>query len=106
MKIDFGTCHIKETPNCKGPWGNTISVKLKDGREIVLDRDQTEYTVNEDGTMTMEWLGVYIWNGENPDYDISEDMMNGAKIISIEIEEDADPDYDLIINHSQVQFLF
>ena len=83
-----------------------MSVRLKDGREITLDRDQTEYTVNEDGTMTMEWLGVYIWNGENPDYTISKDMMNGAKIISIDIEEDADPDYELMVDNSQVQFLF
>ena len=72
MKIDFGTCHIKETPNCKGPWVNTMSVRLKDGRyhrihnNEYLEQDPSFYYEFSDEAIRMEWFQYA--NNRNADF--------------------------------------
>lgn len=91
---------IKETANCKGPWLNTITVKTKKGREYVLDRDETGYTIYGN-RLEMVWHNVYIWNGSEPDYNIPDDIRN-AEIIRYEIEDDAEDGYDLKITTRRI----
>lgn len=78
---------------------NTITFLLSDGREVIIDRDTTEYTV-ENNNLSMLWRGCYIWDGGNKNYLDSESEINlffNAKIIDIDIEEDAPENYNVTI---------
>lgn len=97
-----GTIH--ETKNCTGIWLNTISVKLSDGSIVTIDRDETEFTI-EDNKFQMQWNNVYIWNGETEDHNIDVDMFEGAAIVNYEIEDDADDEYELVINDMSTNFI-
>ena len=78
-------------------WVNNITVELLDGEELIIDRDQTEWSFNDDDTCSMTWLGCYIWNGEEEDYNIRAKDLDGAEIISIDIEDDAPIGYEFSI---------
>lgn len=87
------------TTNCsEQPYVNTATFRDTHGNYLTIDRDITEYTINDDGTFTMEWCYCYVWDGENADYDVP-DL---DAFISIEIEDDAPDDYQLEVDASQV----
>ncbi len=70
------------------------------GEETVIDRDHTEYIYDPDtGTVNMQWSGLYIWDGENENYDIPENFAEIAKFKSLEVEDDADEDYRIECIH-------
>lgn len=80
---------------------NTAVFHLKTGGTITIDRNTTEYDI-EDGKLSMTWRDIYIWeiNGENvcnePIYP-SENLirlLEGAKVELI-LEDDADHDYEV-----------
>ena len=76
--------------------------------DIVIDRDLTEYTI-EDGIIKMEWRGCYVWDGENPNYNINDLDLNDYEA-TIEAEDDAPEDYELEIDSilfigDQLQFV-
>lgn len=82
---------------------NTITFRLKDGREVTVDREKTEYTA-ENGKLEMVWKGCYLWDEENNDYmhlaylnsqDI--DAIRESEIVKVELEDDADADYKVNI---------
>lgn len=78
---------------------NSITFRLADGRLICLDRDETEFRFNKDGTFAMQWNSVYVWDGNNEIYltESDERLFNGAAIFRIDIEDEAPRDYQLII---------
>ena len=80
---------------------NAAVFRLKTGGTITVDRDTTEYDI-EDGKLSMTWRNIYIWeiNGENicdePIYP-SENLiplLEGAKVELI-LEDDADCNYEV-----------
>ena len=94
---------IHETANCRGPWLNTIEVRLADGRDFTLDRDTTEYSV-DGSTISMDWFNVYSWDGWNADYNLNPSDFKGCKVIDYYVEEDADDEYRLQIEPSSLCF--
>ena len=102
---------IRETENCKGPWFNTL-IGSNNSKQIVFDRDETEFTVHEYDPSTgyakidIQWNNVYIWDGETCDYDIPEDFIKHTTFDNYDIEEDADENYDLIIDLSTICYTF
>lgn len=94
----YMTGHLNETKFCKGIWLNTITVRLENGDFVTIDRDETSWTVNPDGSYEMEWDGVYQWDGESSNYDLNSTDFHDASIENIEIEDDADGDYRLDIS--------
>ena len=106
MRIEF-----KGTTNKDYVMVNTAKFRLKNGSVITIDRDETEYTV-EDGKIDMLWRGCYLWAID--DFNITGDdayitdakefmaLVNDAKL-ELELEDDADEDYwvhieDMIID--------
>jgi len=81
---------------------NTARFRYPDGREVTIDRDATYYDI-EDGSLSMEWCGCYIWNEEDeapePRYLTAEDAdeLAKAELIGLELEDDADEDYSVEI---------
>ena len=81
---------------------NTAKLTLPDGNVLTIDRDNTEYTI-EDGNIYMTWDYCYLWavndidiftviaylDGDNEEL-IS--ILNQGKL-KLELEDDADPDY-------------
>ena len=72
---------------------NTARFRYPDGREVTIDRDATYYDI-ENGKLSMEWCGCYIWD-EDAQYLTEEDAEELAKaeLIGLELEDDADEDY-------------
>ena len=76
---------------------NTLVATMPDGRKYVFDRDTTEYSIEDNGDLFMDWYGVYLWDGEEPIYiDIDSqafrDVVTNAEFV-FELEEDAEEDY-------------
>ena len=89
--------YFKCTNSDVSVWINSIKFELSDGEELIIDRDRTEWSFDDDGTCSMTWLGCYIWNGEEEDYNIHAKDLDGAEIISIDIEDDAPIGYEFSI---------
>ena len=80
---------------------NTAKFILPTGSTITVDRDNTEWDV-QDGELTMVWRHCYIWaiDGNNiftegayiTDGANFEDLVADAKIV-LELEDDTDEDY-------------
>ena len=80
---------------------NTAKFILPTGSTITVDRDSTEWDV-QDGDLTMVWRQCYIWaiDGNNIFTDGAyitdganfEDLVADAKIV-LELEDDTDEDY-------------
>ena len=83
-------------PDGEQPWINTITVAMPDGREFVIDRDHTDFSV-EDGKLSMSWLYPYIWDGEGKHYDLPFGIEK-AELVSVDIEVDAPAGYEVHIN--------
>ena len=71
---------------------NTAIFKRSNGEEIVIDRDETYYTIF-DGLLSMEWNSIYVWDGETQDYSITQEEANTLQFVRFEIEDDVDSDY-------------
>lgn len=79
--------------NCDTPYINCARFATKYG-EVEIDRDTTEYSYYEDeGRMTMDWVGLYIWGEEGANYNIPWDIFDGAVLLGLYIEDDAPEDY-------------
>ncbi len=86
---------------------NTAKIKLKSGSVLTVDRDRTEYIMNN-GVLYMKWYDCYLWaiddrnifnNNANLSYLSGSEfskLLNGA-LISFELEDDADKDYEVEI---------
>lgn len=84
---------------------NTVRFTLKNGSTLTIDRDSTEYTIN-DGVLSMVWNGCYLWAlddknifGDNgyhitDQYAVEElyKLLDDATM-ELELEDDADEDY-------------
>lgn len=96
MRIEF-----KGTTNKDYMMVNTAKFRLKTGSVITIDRDETEFTI-EDGKIDMVWRGVYLravddFNIVDSDAYIK-DAEEFAKLVidgklELELEDDADEDY-------------
>lgn len=83
---------------------NTLIATTPDGEEYVFDRDTTEYSIEDNGDLFMDWYGIYLWkaddihiDGDEPFYidiksDFFKDIFEKAEL-SFELEDDADEDY-------------
>ena len=102
MKVEFNGTYKNKTVEDEGLWLNTITVKRTDGKEVVLDRDETNYTL-ENGEADILFRGIYEWDDDAYYPDNVEDvkLYDGAEIIDYEIEDDAPEDYDLEITIGQ-----
>lgn len=82
---------------------NTLKVQLPSGTIITIDRDHTEFSINED-ELGMTWYGCYIWAVDGYDifgfhgcHDVNVEelnnlIMSGANVF-FELEDDVDSDY-------------
>lgn len=97
MKIYF-----EGKTNSDIPYINGAYFRLKSGREIFVDRNSTEFTVEDDGNITMTWKGCYEWveewTGEYTEVLLTEEMLKDASFIGLEIEDDAPEEYFFTIN--------
>lgn len=90
------TVEFECTSNTRTPWINTAIFAAEDGTEFVLDRCHTEYSFNpETGEQPMEWRDVYLWDGEDENYDIPENLIKNATLKELEVEDDAPEDYEI-----------
>lgn len=71
---------------------NTAVFRNADGGEIVFDRDETIYTINN-GVLEMRWNSIYAWNGDEQDYSVTPEDLDGLKFVRFELEDDVDADY-------------
>ena len=90
MRIEFNG-----TTNHPYMMVNTAHFRTKNGEEVVIDRDESSWTINDDKTFSLEWRGCYLWDGEEAHYDI-DGLLDGADLIELEVEDDA-PDADYMV---------
>lgn len=104
MKIEFHGTYKNEITKQYGLMLNLLYVRLKSGDIITLDRDETEYTL-ENGTADIVFRNTYDWNSDEeeffPNYDLCPEDFDGAEIVEYEIEDDAPEGYDLEITIPQ-----
>ena len=82
---------------------NTAKFILPTGSTITIDRDETEWDINNN-ELSMVWRRCYVWaiDGNNiftegayiTDGANFEDLVSNARIM-LEVEEDADDDYEV-----------
>lgn len=88
------TLTITAITNHDTPYLNTLTLLTDDGKYVVLDRQCTEYTYDKiTGRMTMDWVNLYIWDGETENYNIPDDIFDNAIVTKIEVEDDAPAGY-------------
>jgi hypothetical protein len=91
---------------------NTLKIKLKGGSVLTIDRDWTEFNI-ENGKLTMTWRDCYLWaldgwnifgEGYRLDYYSIEELKNMIEYgyFEFEIEDSADEDYYVTINKVEV----
>ena len=95
MKIEFSGVYKNELVEEVGLMLNTITVRRKDGKKVVLDRDETNYTIKNEKA-DISFCGVYEWDDEAI-YPSNTELYDGAEIIDYDIEDDAPEGYDLRI---------
>ena len=91
MRLSFSCEYTGAKP--AEPFINTAIFTMADGSDLVLDRGTTEYTMRDDGTMSMYWRQVYRWDGKDEHYDIDPADMAGAVLKELEVEDDAPDGY-------------
>ena len=96
--------HIEARTNKEYCMINTLVATMPDGRRYVFDRDTTEYSIEDNGNLFMDWHGIYLWeaddihiDGDEPFYidiksDFFKDIFDKAEL-SFELEDDADENY-------------
>ena len=81
--------------NHEYPYINVAHFLTRDNKEVILDRTRTGYSYDEKtGKMSMDWSGIYIWDGENENFDIPDGFLNGATLLCLEVEDDAPEGYE------------
>ena len=93
MTLDIYGVQTLETE----PFVATATLRTRDGRELTLDRDMTGYSLYEEGKLFgvgMTWRGLYLWDGERADYNVTPELFYGAAI-SLVVEDDAPEGYSL-----------
>lgn len=81
---------------------NTAKLTLPDGNVLTIDRDTTEYSI-ENGDLYTNWDYCYLWAVNDIDLFINKayldedneelvSILNKSKL-ELELEDDADPDY-------------
>ncbi|WP_027431965.1 hypothetical protein [Lachnospira multipara] len=89
--------------NTDMPWINTATFLTNRG-EFTNDRNQTEYTYDSTTRlMSMIWKEVYIWNGDEPNYNIPDDFFKHAVLKELEVEDDAPAGYEIRCIHCYVE---
>lgn len=96
-KLPNGTCGL-ESPHI-----SEAKFRLPTGSEIIIDRDQTDYTM-EDDYLSMEWRGCYLWAiDDNFIFDeptaylnVSDGtkLLEDAELVELMVEDDAAFDAD------------
>lgn len=80
---------------------NEAIFHLKTGGTLTLDRESTEYTI-EDGNLSMEWFNIYLWAINDiaifinePTAFVNESIANllEGSWVELILEDDADEDY-------------
>ncbi len=83
---------------------NTCIFTLKNGTEITVDRQETNYTINGK-ELAMTWSGCYLWainglnvfDGKPPKSECQDEesirLLQSAVSARFELEDDADEDY-------------
>ena len=80
---------------------NSATFRLKTGTEIVIDRKETYYDIDDNFNLDMEWSGCYLWaiDGNyiyDKEYLLNDDaieLLKTAELVSLDLEDDADSDY-------------
>ena len=85
------------TTNSNVPLINTAVFKNKNGETVIVDRNTTEWEVDEidDGLyrMYMTWRWCYIWDGDEEHYmDWEYPVRNKFEFVEFELEEDDVPE--------------
>ena len=44
---------------------NILIATMPDGRKYVFDRDTTEYSIEDNGDLFMDWYGIYLWEADD-----------------------------------------
>ena len=103
MKIEFTGTYENKIVEEEPLYLNTITIKRNDGEFVIIDRDETNYTI-KDGEIDILFRGLYEWNGEESIYPKNEDidLYNNALIVGYNIEDDAPEEYDLIIERQNI----
>lgn len=103
MKIEFTGTYKNKIVEKESLYLNTISIKRNDGKIVVIDRNETDYTI-ENGTVDILFRGIYEWDYETVIYPNNKDtdLYNNALIVGYEIEDDAQSGYDLIIEKQKI----
>ena len=103
MKIEFTGTYKNKVVEKEPLYLNTITIKRNDGEIVIIDRDETNYTI-KDGEIDILFRGSYEWNGEESIYLKNEDidLYNNALIVGYEIEDDTPEGYDLIIEEQNI----
>lgn len=95
MKVEFFGSFKNNIVEENGLMLNAITVRRNDGKEVVLDRDESTYIL-ENGNADIVFQEVYEW-GDEAYYPTDPKLYDGAEVIDYEIEDDAPEDYDLEI---------
>lgn len=83
------TLTFKGTNNDKDVWIKSIIFRLEDGRHVPVNRNITQYIV-ENGQLTMSWKGCYIPEKHN-NYSIKPSEFNKAELIMVNVNEEYAP---------------
>ncbi len=102
MKMEFTGTYKNDIVEKEPLYLNTIIIKRNDGKIVTIDRDETNYTI-ENGIINILFRGFYEWSNDQhyPKYEDIE-LYDNATIIQFEIEDDAPKNYDLIIRKQKV----
>lgn len=86
MEMEF-FAKVTETPESEGWNVDHIELRLPDGRELMIDADETGYSIEPDGRFDVIYRGVYILTDD--EYDVDPKDFEGAEITDI-VEDDED----------------
>lgn len=50
---------------------NALIATMPDGRRYVFDRDTTEYSIEDNGDLFMDWYGIYLWEADDIHIDVN-----------------------------------
>lgn len=105
MKLEMSGSYKNPVTKEIGLRLNTIRVRRTDGVEVTIDRDWTDYDL-EDGEADIVFRGIYLWDDNGAAYpDNTKDLAlyDGATLAGYELEEDDDlpEDYDLTLEIGQ-----
>ena len=94
---------LKGKTNSEWIFLNTIILVVGGGRtgkperEITLDREETGWSIDDEGNINITFETPYIWDGEGMEYDgwTIVNAIDEARYFYAEIEDDAPADYKL-----------